>query len=103
MNSYSNEGSALAALVVERVANMSYIQYIKEKIMQPLGVDIAKIGVHIAGFTDQEALVKHYAYAYNTSYLPGWQQATPQLNITLISVSAQGRYTSAPTNSGCCL
>lgn len=40
VSKYSNEGSALAALVVERVANMPYKRYVREKIMQPLGIDI---------------------------------------------------------------
>ena len=83
---YSNEGAALAALVVERVSNMSYIQYVKERILKPLGIDINKTGVQLADFTNTEDLVKHYAYALNTSYLLGWNQAMPQLNITQTEV-----------------
>ncbi|CAF4676341.1 unnamed protein product, partial [Rotaria sp. Silwood2] len=44
VTSYSNEGSTLAALVVERVSNMSYIDYVKEKIVKPLGINISEVG-----------------------------------------------------------
>ncbi|CAF3310273.1 unnamed protein product [Rotaria socialis] len=79
--SYSNEGSALAALVVERVSNMSYSVYVKEKILKPLGIDISKVGVRLSDFKDTVDLVKHYAYAPNESYLKRWNQQIPQLNI----------------------
>ncbi len=88
MTYYSNDGATLAALVVERVANMSYIQYVEERILKPLGIDINKTGVKLADFASTEDFVKHYAYALNTSYLQGWNQAMPQLNITQISVNA---------------
>jgi CubicO group peptidase (beta-lactamase class C family) len=91
---YSNEGAALAALVVERVAKMPYIQYVKERILKPLGADINKTGVRLADFENTEELVKHYAYAFNTSYLEGWNAAMPQLNITQIPVSASICYSS---------
>ncbi|UJR18716.1 hypothetical protein I4U23_005623 [Adineta vaga] len=42
---YSNDGSSLAGLVVERMTNMSYDRYVKEKILQPLNIDINKIVV----------------------------------------------------------
>ncbi|UJR18550.1 hypothetical protein I4U23_005457 [Adineta vaga] len=84
VTSYSNEGAALAALVVERVAKISYSEYVKEKILKPLGVDISKAGVRLSDFATTENLVKHYAYAFNTSYLEGWKYFIPQLNITQI-------------------
>ncbi|CAF1470624.1 unnamed protein product, partial [Adineta steineri] len=82
---YSNEGSSLAALVVERVANMSYSQYVKEKILKPLGVDISKVGVRLSDFENTEDFVKHYAYVFNTTDLERWQQVMPRLNFTPIS------------------
>lgn len=85
--SYSNEGSSLAALVVERVSNMSYIDYVKEKIIKPLGINVAKVGVHISDFSNIEDLVKHYSYAFDESYLKGWNQEIPQLNITQLPVN----------------
>ncbi|CAF3836081.1 unnamed protein product [Rotaria sp. Silwood1] len=83
--SYSDEGSSVAALVVERVSNMSYIDYVKQKILKPLGIDITKVGIRLSDFKNTEDLVKHYSYAFNTSYIQRWQQLLPQLNITQIS------------------
>ncbi|CAF4040932.1 unnamed protein product [Rotaria sp. Silwood1] len=85
--SYSDEGSSVAALVVERVSNMSYIDYVKQKILKPLGIDITKVGIRLSDFKNTEDLVKHYSYAFNTSYIQRWQQLLPQLNITQISVN----------------
>ncbi|CAF1029029.1 unnamed protein product [Rotaria sordida] len=82
---YANLGAALAALVVERVANMSYIDYIEERILKPLGVDISKTGVRLADFENTEDLVKHYVYAFNTSFLEQWKKFIPHLNITQIA------------------
>ncbi|CAF0789515.1 unnamed protein product [Adineta ricciae] len=85
VTSYSNEGSALAALVVERVSKMPYSEYVKESILKPLGVDISKTGVRLSDFATTENFVKHYNYAFNASYLEGWKHFIPQLNITPIS------------------
>ncbi|CAF4739932.1 unnamed protein product [Rotaria sp. Silwood1] len=82
---YSNDGSSLAGLVVERVANMSFDEYVKEKIMKPLNVDISKVGVRLADFSNREELVKHYAYSFNASNLNEWTQGLPQLNVTQLS------------------
>ncbi|UJR18231.1 hypothetical protein I4U23_005130 [Adineta vaga] len=71
VTSYSNEGSALAALIVERIAKIPYSEYVKEQILKPLGVDISKTGVRLSDFATTENLVKHYAYAFNTTYLEG--------------------------------
>lgn len=84
---YSNDGSSLAALVVERVANLSFDLYVKEKIMKPLGVDISKVGVRLADFSNREELVKHYAYAFNSSDFDQWIEGIPQLNVTKLSVN----------------
>ncbi|CAF2861780.1 unnamed protein product [Rotaria sp. Silwood2] len=85
---YANLGASLAALVVERVANMSYIDYIEERILKPLGVDISKTGVRLSDFENTEDLVKHYVYAFNTSHLEQWKRFIPHLNITQIKVNA---------------
>ncbi|CAF3408194.1 unnamed protein product, partial [Rotaria sp. Silwood2] len=82
---YSNDGSSLAGLVVERVANMPFDRYVKEKIMKPLSIDINKVGVRLADFSNREDLVKHYAYAFNASNLNEWTQGMPQLNVTQLS------------------
>ncbi|CAF4342002.1 unnamed protein product, partial [Adineta steineri] len=78
---YSNEGSALAALVVERVTKTPYNQYIKDNILKPLNIDINKTGFRLADFPNREELVKHYTYVFNTSFLEQWNQKIPQLNV----------------------
>ena len=84
---YSNEGSSLAALVVERITKMPYEQYVKEYILKPLNIDIRKTGYRLTDFENREDLVKHYTYAFNESFLPVWNQLMPQLNITQIPVN----------------
>jgi CubicO group peptidase (beta-lactamase class C family) len=66
---YSNEGSSLAALVVERIIKMPYDQYVKENILNPLNINIRKTGVRLADFQNTDELVKHYAYTFNSSFL----------------------------------
>lgn len=80
---YSNTGIALAGLVVERVAKVSYEQYIKDKVLKPLGIDIKKAGFRLSDIEDQTNLVKHYAF--NSSQLD-WNKFTPQLNITQVNI-----------------
>jgi CubicO group peptidase (beta-lactamase class C family) len=84
---YSNEGSSLAALVVERLTNMSFDKYVKERIIKPLNIDTSRVGVQLADFANREELVKHYAYAFNASHLNEWTQGMPQLNVTQFPVN----------------
>lgn len=83
---YSNQGSSLAALVVERIAKMSYSDYVKEKILKPLGINITTTGVRLSDFDNVDDLVKSYAYASDRFFFEQYHQAMPQLNITKISV-----------------
>ncbi|CAF1166839.1 unnamed protein product [Adineta steineri] len=77
---YSNVGTSLAGLVIERVTQMPYELYVKENILKPLDIDIKKAGFRLSDIDDREELVKHYAF--NTLYFEAWNQALPQLNIT---------------------
>lgn len=43
---YSNWGTALAALIVERVSGMSYTDYVNENIFEPLKMENTSIGMH---------------------------------------------------------
>lgn len=43
---YSNWGTALAALIVERVSGMSYVDYVQQNIFEPLGMEHTSIGMH---------------------------------------------------------
>ena len=89
VSSYSNEGSAVAALVVERVSKMPYMQYVKEKIMRPLGVRDDETGVRLADFSNRDDFVKHYMYPFNATFVEYLQQSMPLFNYTQISVSAR--------------
>ncbi|CAF1970227.1 unnamed protein product [Rotaria magnacalcarata] len=82
---YSNEGSSLAALVVERIAKIPYDQYIKEYILKPLNIDVRKTGFRLADFENREELVEHYVYVSNQSFLPLWNKELPHFNITQIA------------------
>jgi hypothetical protein len=84
---YSNEGTSLAALVVERITKMPYDQYVKENILKPLNIDVSKTGVRLADFPNIDELVKHYLYTLNTSFLQLWDQELPQLNIIQLTVN----------------
>lgn len=84
---YSNEGTTLAALVVERISNMSYDQYVKEKIFKPLNVTSDKIGVRLKDFADNTHFVEHYAFAPNSSFLQLWKEEFPQFNVELMPVN----------------
>jgi hypothetical protein len=83
---YSNEGSSLAALIVERITKMPYDQYVKENISKSLNIDTRKTGIRLADFENTEELVNHYAYASNASFLDLWHQEIPYLNITQMPV-----------------
>jgi CubicO group peptidase (beta-lactamase class C family) len=81
----SNVGASLAALVVERVTQMPYEHYVREKILKPLGIDVKKTGFRLSDIEDKEELVKHYAF--NVSYLEEWNKRLSQLNITKVNKS----------------
>jgi CubicO group peptidase (beta-lactamase class C family) len=84
---YSNEGTSLAALVVERVTKISYDEYVKENILKPLNIDTRKTGVRLSDFSNLDELVKHYGYAVNSSFLQQWDEEMPQLNIIQLTVN----------------
>lgn len=44
---YSNWGTALAALIVEYVSGMSYVDYVNQNIFDPLGMGHTSIGMHM--------------------------------------------------------
>lgn len=44
---YSNWGTALAALIVEYISGMSYVDYVNQNIFEPLGMEHTSIGMHM--------------------------------------------------------
>ncbi|CAF3591669.1 unnamed protein product [Rotaria sp. Silwood1] len=79
---YSNVGTSLAALVVERLTQMPYEHYVREKILKPLGIDVKKAGFRLADIENRQELVKHYVF--NASYLDQWIQLATILNVTQV-------------------
>jgi hypothetical protein len=65
---------------------MSFENYVKENIIKPLGIDPTRAGFRLADLANPDDLVNHYIYAANASFLEGWNQEIPRLNITQIPV-----------------
>ncbi len=83
---YSNWGTALAALIVERVSGMSYVDYVNENIFKPLGMKHTSIGMHMEDNewvrSQRETLRCYGRYAqkeYNVDYgvCQSWVQLYP--------------------------
>ena len=81
---YSNIGSSLAALVVERVARMPYYQYVKERILQPLTIDTNRAAFRLADLKNQQDLVCHYTF--NRSRFHLLNQIFPQLELKQVKI-----------------
>ena len=72
---YSNWGTALAALIVEKVSGMSYVDYVHQNIFEPLGMKHTSVGMHMednSWVREQREELKCYARyeqeAYNEDY-----------------------------------
>jgi CubicO group peptidase (beta-lactamase class C family) len=77
---YSNIGATLAALIIECVTNISFEQYVQDKILKPLGIDKNEAAYRISNFENRKKdLVEHYIY--DSSWLEKFQNLVPQLNI----------------------
>ncbi|CAF3146470.1 unnamed protein product [Rotaria sp. Silwood2] len=82
---YSNMGSCLAAYIVERLAGISFEQFVQDKILKPLGIDEKNGGYRLSNFQDNtKSLVDHYIF--NASWLEIYQDMLPQLNISRVSL-----------------
>ncbi|CAF4871495.1 unnamed protein product [Rotaria sp. Silwood1] len=82
---YSNVGNALAGLVVERVTQMPFEEYVREKILKPLNIDTKKAGYRLSDIDNPDELVKHYAF--NATLLDQWNGEWPQLNVKQSNLS----------------
>jgi N-acyl-D-amino-acid deacylase len=83
---YSNFGFAVLGRIIERVAGMSYEQYVRTKVLAPMGIREMRIGQTLAAGR-RPGEVKYYADGGTSSVLPyvpglvpwpygGWQQET---------------------------
>ncbi len=81
---YSNIGASLAAFIVEQIAQISFEDYVREKILQPLGIYHQDASYRLSDFEDRKNdLIEHYLF--NSSWLEQAQNWLPQLNITQVS------------------
>ncbi|CAF3379193.1 unnamed protein product [Rotaria sp. Silwood2] len=81
---YSNIGASLAALIVEQLAQIPFEQYVREKILQPLGINKNDAGYRLSDFENRKKdLIEHYLF--NSSWLEQAQNLLPQLNIRRVS------------------
>lgn len=83
---YSNEGTALAALIVQRISNMSYEKYVQEKILRPLNINLKTSSFRLNQIENQTELVQQYAYVSNSFEYQQWKEGIPQLNITKLMI-----------------
>ncbi|UJR07790.1 hypothetical protein I4U23_012072 [Adineta vaga] len=81
---YSNVGTGLAALIIERVTRMSFEEYVKENILKPLNINSEEAAFRLSYIKEKENLVRHYVY--NSSNLAQWKKMTPRLNITQMKI-----------------
>jgi len=80
---YSNVGASLAAYIVERLAGVSFEEYLHENILKVLNIDRTKASYRLSDFQNEKSnLLDHYLY--NASWLQSLQQELPQLNITRV-------------------
>ena len=80
MTYYSNVGAASAAYIVERISDLSFEQYVRDNILNQLGIGKKEAGYRLADFADRkDDLIEHYVY--NASWLGHFQQMIPQLNV----------------------
>jgi CubicO group peptidase (beta-lactamase class C family) len=83
ITSYSNVGASLAAFIVERLANISFEEYVQENILKVLGIDKENGGYRLSNFQNKKQnLVGHYIY--NTSWLQTFKNMVPQLNVSRV-------------------
>ncbi|CAF2239501.1 unnamed protein product [Rotaria magnacalcarata] len=88
---YSNTGASLAALVIEQIAEIPFERYVREKILQPLGISKQDAGYRLSDFENRKQdLMEHYIF--NSSWLEQAQNWLPQLNITRVDNTSEWLY-----------
>ncbi len=62
---YSNIGASLAAFIVERISQISFEEYVRDKILQPLEIRRGDAGYRLSNFEDRkEDLIEHYLFNF---------------------------------------
>ncbi|GHD28010.1 serine hydrolase domain-containing protein [Halioglobus pacificus] len=97
---YSNHGTALAGLIVERVSGLSWVEYVETAIFQPLGMEQVTVRQPVPDALKPQ-LATGYAWR-NGSYRAGEFEYVPLASAGGMSSSAHamGRFMRAILNGG---
>lgn len=76
---YSNVGTGLAGLIVERVTGVSFERYVRANILKPLEIETA---FRLSDVKERVDLVRHYSYG--SSNYDRWKSLMPRLNVTQV-------------------
>lgn len=77
---YTNVNAAWGAVIIEKISGLSFENYVRYKILNPLGIMNSEASYRMSTFDMRRSdLVEHYVY--NVSLLSIYQQITPQLNV----------------------
>ncbi|CAF4594395.1 unnamed protein product [Rotaria sp. Silwood1] len=88
---YTNVGAAWGALIIERISNLSFENYVRYKILDPLNISNTEASYRMSTFAMRKTdLVEHYVY--NVSLLNIYHQIAPQLNVVQASNSTEWLY-----------
>lgn len=80
---YTNIGPSWAALIIERISNISFEQYVRDNILNRLNISDTEASYRLSSFsTKQTDLVEHYIY--NISSLDTFNKIAPQLNVSQV-------------------
>lgn len=84
---YSNEGIALVAVIIERISNMSFENYIQTKILKPLNINPTKSSYRLNQLENLDDVVEQYAFISNSNEFSLWKESFPQLNLRKLNES----------------
>ncbi|CAF2878320.1 unnamed protein product [Rotaria sp. Silwood2] len=88
---YTNVGAAWGALIIERISDLSFENYVRYKILDPLGISNTEASYRMSTFAMRQTdLVEHYVY--NVSLLSVYHQIAPQLNVVQALNSTEWLY-----------
>ncbi|CAF4156067.1 unnamed protein product, partial [Rotaria sordida] len=88
---YTNVGAAWGALIIERISDLSFENYVRYKIFDPLGISNTEASYRLSTFAMRKTdLVEHYVY--NVSLLSIYHQIAPQLNVVQALNSSEWLY-----------
>ncbi|CAF3339260.1 unnamed protein product [Rotaria socialis] len=88
---YTNVGAAWGALAIERISGLTFENYVRQRILDPLGISTSDASYRLSSFTMRKTdLVDQYVY--NVSLLSIYHQIIPQLNVVQAPNSTEWLY-----------